>query len=177
MNSKRGRGRKRAMKKANHLSPPQNLAVPRRQDSPAATYLCQSSDSEIALCCRFRQTASQGIAVSRISALRGQIYPVLGCLFLSSFDNVPACFPPHISEPHLFFVKQTVDFRDQFDQAVRILPVSRLHAEPHPTLSLFTFHFCSPPFAGNSAEQTFSERPLLAPFDPKSRTKRCLFAI
>src|SRR5207253_1786826 len=37
---------------------------------------------------------------------------VLGCLFLSSFDNVPACFPPHISEPHLFFVKQTVDFRD-----------------------------------------------------------------
>ena len=105
MNSKRGRGRKRAMKKANHLSPPQNLAVPRRQDSPAATYLCQSSDSEIALCCRFRQTASQGIAVSRISALRGQIYPVLGCLFLSSFDNVPACFPPHIFEPHLFFMQ------------------------------------------------------------------------
>ena len=29
------------MKKCNHLSRPQNLAVPRRQDCPAATYLCQ----------------------------------------------------------------------------------------------------------------------------------------
>ena len=38
-------------------------------------------------------------------------YPLLGCLFLS-FDNVLACFPPHISEPHFFFMQQTVDFRD-----------------------------------------------------------------
>src|SRR5437016_9525417 len=35
-------GRKRAVKKCQSLmSRPQNLAVPRRQDSPAVTYLCQ----------------------------------------------------------------------------------------------------------------------------------------
>ena len=34
---------------------------------------------------------------------------VLGCLFLSSLDNVLACLPPHISELHFFFTQQTVD--------------------------------------------------------------------
>src|SRR5207253_8646073 len=48
------------------------------------------------------------------SALSGQrrVIAVLGCLFLSSFDNVPACLTPHIFEAHLFFMQQTVDFRD-----------------------------------------------------------------
>src|SRR5947199_9517344 len=38
-------------------------------------------------------------------------------------------------------MQQTVDFRDYFEQAFRVLPVSRFHAEPHPMLSLFAFHF------------------------------------
>ena len=104
MNSKRGRREEEGSEEVpitchGHKTLPSHAAKILRQ----LLTFCQSSDSEIALYCRFRQTASQGIAVSRISALRGQIYPVLGCLFLSSFDNVPACFPPHISEPHLFF--------------------------------------------------------------------------
>src|SRR5438552_6598996 len=100
------------MKKANHLSRPQNLAVPRRQDSPAATYLCQSSDSEIALCCRFQADRKSGNCRFKDWRLRGQIYlAMLGWPFLG-FDNVLICFSSHILEPHLFFMQQTVDLRD-----------------------------------------------------------------
>src|SRR5438876_7202254 len=49
----------------------------------------------------------------RLACFKGlwAIYPLLGCPFLS-FDNVPACLTPHIFEAHLFFMQQTVDFRD-----------------------------------------------------------------
>src|SRR5439155_2445095 len=89
----------------------------------------------------------------------------LGCLFLSSFDNVPACFPPYISDPHLFFMHQTVDFRDYFEQAFRVLPVSRFHAEPHPMPSLFAFHFALRRSLATAQSKLFG-RPLLAAFVP-----------
>src|SRR5439155_19726589 len=61
----------------------------------------------------------------------------------------------------------------------RVLPVSRFHSEPHPMLSLFAFHFCPPPFAGNSAEQTV-QTPIVSGFcsDPAwqpSPSEECTF--
>src|SRR5437762_13622084 len=85
-------------------------------------------------------------------------YLVLRCLFLSSFDNIPACLPPHISESHLFF-----HAADGLFQRLSRASGSSLARQPLPrraASNALAFHlpFCPPPFAGNSAEQTLCER-------------------
>src|SRR5437667_10717325 len=66
-------------------------------------------------------------------------------------------------------MQQPVDFRDEFEQAVRVLPVSRFHAEPHPTLSVFSFHFALRRSLATAQSKLFGAA-IEAPFDPKSRT-------
>src|SRR5438876_1977370 len=101
---------------------------------------------------------------------------VLGCLFLSSFDNVPACLPPHISEPHLFFMQQTV--YERLSRASGPSPAR----QPHPrraASNALAFHLPLLPSAVRWQQRRASpsERPLLAPFVPKSRAKPRAFSI
>ena len=51
------------------------------------------------------------------------------------------------------------------EQAFRVLPVSRFHAEPHPMLSLFAFHFALRRSLATAQSKPFG-RPLLAAFVP-----------
>src|SRR5947207_9706675 len=103
-------------------------------------------------------------------------YLVLRCLFLSSFDNVPACLPPHISEPHLFFMQQTV--YERLSRASGPSPAR----QPHPRRAgsnALAFHFPFLPSAVRWQQRraSSSERPLLATFAPKPRAKRRAFSI
>ena len=170
MNSKRGRREEEGSEEVpitchGHKTLPSHAAKILRQ----LLTFCQSSDSEIALYCRFRQTASQGIAVSRISALRGQIYPVLGCLFLSSFDNVPACFPPHIFEPHLFSCSRRSISEINSSKRFESCP-SAASTQSRIQRSRFSASILPSAVRWQRHRANFGTL-LLAPFDPKSRTK------
>src|SRR5437667_11114601 len=66
-------------------------------------------------------------------------------------------------------MQQPVDFRDEFEQAFRVLPVSRFHAEPHPTLSLVSFHFALRRSLATAQSKLFGAA-IVSTFDPRSRT-------
>ena len=100
---------------------------------------------------------------------------MLGCLFLSSFDNVPACLPPHISEPHLFFMQQTI-----YERLSRA-SVSSPARQPLPRRAasnarFFTFHFALRRSLATAQSKPFGA-PIVSTFCSKAKGKRRAFSI
>src|SRR6266566_4207906 len=79
---------------------------------------------------------------------------LLGCLFLSSFDNVLACFSSHISEPQLFSCSRRLTSENISNKRFESCS-SAASTQNRIQRSRFSLPFCAPPLAGNSAEQTF----------------------